>query len=1281
MAAKGDGLRLKRVELMGFKSFVDKTVLEFDEGITAILGPNGCGKSNIVDAIRWVLGEQSAKQLRGEKMEDIIFKGTAKRKPVTLAEVALTFTNEDRALPIDFTEVVVKRRVTRDGFSQYYLNDAPVRLRDLRDLFFDSGVNNTAYSVIEQEKISRVLSDNSQEVRLLIEEGAGIVKYKARRKEAQRKLDHTERDLLRLRDIIDEIGREVRSLQRQVGKARRYKRLYEEIRSLDLHLAGRAWRDMSERERDLGAQKQELTVLSEADAGELAELRAKVEATRPAVDEREAERRGLEESLQAFEEDLQKNEQKVLLQEQRIEDHRRRLQENTEAVADTCTRREEATAEIADLDRRRAELTAQAEALSAELETAAEDLKLQESRFEAGRRSLEEASQLNLEFIETDNRHKSELRELEIRIENRRERLRALAAEREILAGTRGEAGERLSVLEASRDEAAARRRDLLERLAGLERRQQDLQAEAEKLAEDVAAREARRESLRSRHEMLKDIVESYEGYGGAARAVLQSRAGDARVLGSLADRLTVAEGWTEAFEILLGDLLDAVVVDRTATAYDLVGELRTDGKGRAGFLVAASDEPPADSGDAPVGGAPARDLVHGDGAASRHLRRLLARTWTFADDASALAAASAHAGRTPIVCLSRQGLLVTSDGVVRGGRGRGEEVSLLGRTEKLESLAREIAEADDAVAGLRARREKAVAGREEVRREFGGARAELEACDGELSRLHVEAAESRSRDEAAAARIEALERDAASLEESVAGFQSQMSELRGDLDQSGRQRDDSSVRLDELRRQVASDERQRDLTRADVEHKRLTHSRRIGEVRELEAALGHLRESVAELTAGEERLRQEIELGRGEIVSLEEQIVERRNSLTAGLDERERRRRLVQASADAIAALHQETAVWYDRIKEIDEKRQGCRERIHEIETELATLDVRRANLVDRVEEQYKGAFRELIRGCDPEALPKELERDGDVFQPEQARTLLDERRQRLSSLGAVNHLAIEEYEQKKERLQFLEGQLADVEKARDDLESTIDRINRTARKLFRETFEEVRRNYVAVFQTLFEGGHADLLLERADDPLESDLRILAQPKGKRVDHIRLLSGGERCMTALALLFAVYLVKPSPFCLLDEADAPLDDANVHRFVKMLREFSRNTQFLVVTHNKLTMETANHLYGVTMMEQGVSSLVSVSFQDVADSLDDEELGRAIAQRRHRLDRDAISITMLDAGGASPEGEEMRLTLDDEPESAGEAEAAVADPPAAAAAADGGAGDDFPEAEL
>ena len=1241
-------MKLKRVELQGFKSFVDKTVLEFDKGITAILGPNGCGKSNIVDAIRWVLGEQSAKQLRGSTMEDIIFKGTAKRKAVNLCEVSLIFSNEDRLLPIEFDEVGIKRRVTRDGNSQYFLNNSPVRLKDLRDLFFDSGVNNTTYSVIEQEKIGRVLAENSNEVRLLIEERAGIVKYKARRKEAQRKLDQTQQDVLRLMDIVEEIGREVRSLQRQVGKARRYRSLYAQARALDLLMAGRGWKQMENREHELKGRVQELMVAGESDSGELAELRGRIESTRPAVDEREAERHGLEESMLAYESELKQIEQKVIVLEHRITDHTRRRQEHTEQVAEICSRRETVHIEMTDLGARRQTVISQVEELTSDLLRLEEELRLIEHRFDADRQALEKATQLNMEFIETDNRHKAELRELQVRMENRGERLRALEREGdEQREGSRVEE-DRLTSLSSARDVLGGERRTLLQSLADTERALQDGEDDRSRLRDEISLREAKRESLSSRHDLLKRIKDSYHGYSKAAKDVLERGANDSRVRGSLADRLGMDEAWTEAFELLLGDLLDAVVVDGPDTATEYLRSLREGEKGRISLLpdsaFAGGDGAPTP----PAGGRTAADLVRGEAAGVPHLTSLLSRTWCFETDEAALTAAAAYRGGVGVTCLSRTGLLVTSDGLIRGGSGKAEEVSLLGRGEKLDGLLQEIADLETQITDHQAR----LAATEEhlaaLRTRVQDGRGAMEELDDRLRRHHVEEAEARSRVEAAARRLEAIARDRESIEASMADLLAQENALMGRLDSSSREREGSTTRLDDLRTNVVTGERERDGLRGSVGEKQLLHSQLHGESRELDTAVRHRQESVAEMTATEVRLREEMELYRQELEDMERELVERRGQVSEGVNERERRRRLVQVATESISALHEETAVWHERVKEIEDARSVVREHLHGAETELATMDVRRANLVERVEEQHKGRFRELIRSIDREALPKELEFDDDVFNEEQARSLLDDARHKLEGLGAVNHLAVEEFEQKNERLTFLETQLADVQRARDDLNSTITKINTTARKLFRETYEEVRRNYVAVFQTLFEGGRADLILEATDDPLEANIRILAQPRGKKVDHIRLLSGGERCLTALSILFAVYLVKPSPFCLLDEADAPLDDSNVQRFVHMLREFSSNTQFLVVTHNKLTMETANHLYGVTMMEEGVSNTVSVSFQDVAESHSDADLGRAIAKRRRQIDNTEAehAVTAAAEAGEVYNEEEVRFTLDE-----------------------------------
>jgi chromosome segregation protein len=1229
-------VRLKRIELQGFKSFVDRTELEFDQGITAILGPNGCGKSNIVDAVRWVLGEQSPKTLRGDRMDDVIFKGTTKRKPVGLATVTLVFDNADRRLPIAFDEVAIRRRVTRDGNSEYYLNETLCRLKDLRDLLYDSGVNNTSYSIIEHAMINQVLNENNQELRRLIEEGSGITKYKARRRETQRKLERTEQDLLRLKDIIEEIGKEVRSLRYQVGKARRHQRLFQQIRALDLLIAGRSQQELDRREKELRDRLSTLKTEAESEIGELADLRAKIETTRPALDEREAERRRLEDALQAFEEELQESERQVFLIEHRIQEYEQRSRKHHEDLEGAEQRQVGIRADIGQLDQERAGLAEELAQTRRKVAEQSEICDLLEERLVRDRGALEQASQLNLEFIETDAAQLGQLRELEIKQENRRERLEVLEAERVQREQDSVSAAEQLTEREEARSRLSERRRALLAELAQREREETDLEGAAVELQEGLTARLARREALLSRQELLQRIRDEYQGYGQGSQRLLREHLEDGRVLGSLADRIQVPEEWTSAFETFFAELLDAVVVDGAPTAVDLVNELRQGASGQASFLCGKSATEPATDLAAPSGGTPALHLVSGPGIEAPHVRRLLAATWAFADDDSAVAAAAEHRGTIPIACLARSGLLVTSDGVVRGGRREGGEVSLLGRGEKLEKLGAEIAVIEQKITTWQDRQQTNRKQRSELREALLRGRAELEVLDGDFRQLHSELAEARSHREAAIRRLAEIGAETVELQTQLQDLAGQARELSDRVAESGRRRNVSTTQLDELRAQLGQAEAERDQARAGLEELRLVQQRLESRQRETTAGLTHLDENLAELGSRREQLIQEIELGQQERESLTVELNRRREELQDAFTERERRRQVVRNAADAIQDLHDQTEAWHDRAKDIEDRRNACREQMHGLETELATLDVRRRNLQERVEEQYKGSFRELVRSFDPEHLPRQLERDGEVFQLDQARVILADLREKLAALGPVNQLALEEYEAKSERLQFLEAQHADVEKAKQDLATAISRINRTARKLFSDTFEEVRRNFVAVHQVLFEGGHADLQLIRTEDPLESNIHILARPQGKVVDHVGLLSGGERCLTALSLLFAVYLVKPSPFCMLDEVDAPLDDSNIQRFVRMLREFSRNTQFLVVTHNKLTMETANHLYGVTMMEQGCSTIVSVSFHDVAETQSDAELGQAIATRRRELDRrESVRAILADEEESSP----------------------------------------------
>ncbi len=1237
-------MKLKRIELLGFKSFVDRTVLEFGAGITAILGPNGCGKSNIVDAVRWVLGEQSAKTLRGDKMDDVIFKGTTKRRPVGLAEVTLTFINDDGRLPVDYEEVAIKRRVTRDGTSDYFLNGTLCRLKDLRDLLWDSGVNNTSYSIIEESMIKQILNDNNQELRRLLDEGSGITKYKARRKETERKLERTRQDLLRLDDIIEEIGREVRSLQRQVGKARRHQRLFGEIRALDVGLAALRHRQLDQREVELKDRVQDLRTLAEADSGELNELRGKIAAQRPLEDEREAERRQLEEALQAFEEELQECERQVVVLEQRIDEFTRRCQEAQAQAAEAAERRVEVEGRIDGLQHRLESLRTAVTEASRQLAELAEELRVVDAQLAAERQALEQAVQLNLQFIENDAAGKSEMRELLVRRENRQERFALLEDEAAALAAEAAQAAGQEAEQTARREELIARRRALLEHRAAAERQATDLEAQAQEIQQEVSIATGRREAAAGRLELLQRLQAEHAGYGQGARHVLTAQAANPEVLGSLADRLQVEEAWIGPFETLLGEILDAVVVGGAGAAAALVQDLRAGEHGLASFLCRC-DVAGGAAAPAPAGGRPAGEVVQGATDDLPHLRRLLQRTFLFERDDQATAAALAAAAEPPVLCLSRQGLLVGSDGLVRGGGGERGEISLLGRLGKLDKLQEDLTALEHKVTAAETKLAANRQEREARQALLRTGREDLAALAGELQTAQVALAQLGDRTAARQTRRQEIAGVLERLQQEIAELARAEEVLQASLHESGRLRQDSTLQREELRRRVLAGEQRRDEMRAAHEEARLRLQRLQGEQREADTGIAHLRANLGELQARRDRLLAEADHGRQENERLGEELAAARDRLLHGFQERERRRQIVRHAAQAIQELRRQTEQWHDRIKAIEDQRHGCRDQIHQLETELATIDLRRNNLEERVEQQYGASFAQLVAALADDQLPRELEREDGVFQAEQAEALLEARRKSLAELGPINHLALEEYETKKQRLDFLEGQRADVVKARDDLERAIAEINRTARRLFSSTFDAVRRNYIDVFQTLFEGGSADLQLVRTDDPLESEIRISARPTGKVIDNVSLLSGGERCLTALSILFAVYLVKPSPFCLLDEADAPLDDMNIARFVRMLRQFSQNTQFLVVTHNKLTMETANHLYGVTMMEKGCSSIVSVSFRDVADARSDSELAGAIDKRRRPAG----------AGEGQPQDSLVGPSPEDEAEAAAEAE--------------------------
>jgi chromosome segregation protein len=1158
-------MKLRTLKVHGFKSFADSTSIDFHDGITAIVGPNGCGKSNIGDAIRWVLGEQRPTAIRGAKMEEAIFQGTTGRRPVNRGAVSLTVTNADGALPVPFEEVEIGRQVFRDGGSEYLINRAACRLRDVIDLCRDTGLGANAYAIIENRMIDAILSDRADERRGLFEEAAGIGKYKDRRKAATRRLERAEMDLQRLEDVIAEVQTKVRSLARQKGKAERYHEFRSRRLSVEVAVVGHQLDALKDRlagvERDLQGD----LVSAESMVAELRTAETEFEKLR--IDEVEAEkgRSAAAGALQSIREQLVTWERDLAVADERAAYAERRLAQIDRERGDA----RELSASLASEER---DLTVAKDGAGAELErvralAAAHAVEVGEVR---GR--LQEVRD-RLEAIEVRNRDLArrgaqlegdaeasgaQADELERRIAHVAEELASTSAELKQLAAQGDLFSSRVDDLTEALGAASARFEDRVREL-------QDARAEFE------AARAAEREAadaeaqLSARKAALEGLEKEREGLEPVVRAALAR--GDAGILGTLSDFIDASSEVTEAAEAYLGTLSDALVLqDREAVARTLQW-FGSEWGGGGGLVLLPLDRVPASAAGA-SGGLLAKVRTTGEGGA--WVRALL--------DGVELSDVSAH-GRP----------VTESRGIVRVGdpaRGSGvlerrEELRAL--TEQHGAAAARRREAAVRLAAAERALHAAEGNVEAARLERRGTEDEHREVSGELQaqadlrgRMHrVRDDLSRQVEGAKAARTRALEREKEAREfrtallEQEAALDSERRGVRGELDSI--QEEWEATRAQEARLAV-------EVTRLEGDTARLAER-----LEGVSAARIRADERVAGLDREERELRDELAKARqvrAEGDAATERLFGERTQAEQVLRERDE---ALQSVAAALAASER-------RVREARTEERAASDRRHTLELERQELGGRIERLRERLEGEWGRPWESLVA----EAVP--VEGDPDALQKE-----LEELVHALNALGPVNMLAVEEHREEQARLDFLSKQREDLVKARDDLRAAIREINKTATDLFVSTFEAIRENFRKTFLRLFEGGEADIWLQETEDPLESPIEIHASPRGKRTQRIDLLSGGERALTALSLLFGIYLVKPSPFCVLDEVDAPLDENNIGRFIKLLQDFKTETQFVVITHNPRTIEAADWIYGVTMEEPGVSTIVGVKLQEALEA--------------------------------------------------------------------------------
>jgi chromosome segregation protein len=1233
-------LKIKCIEISGFKSFVDKTSISFPDPITSIVGPNGCGKSNIVDAIRWVMGEQSAKHLRGRAMEDVIFSGSESRGPAGMAEVSLMFDASGLAVTanpdgvpwgaVGPEEIVVTRRLHRDGESEYLLNGVPSRLRDVVEFFLGTGVGSKAYAIIEQGRIGFIVSSRAEDRRGLIDEAAGITKYKSKKRAAERRMESTRQHLLRVSDIVAEIEGRLRSLRLQAQKAERYKRYKAELKDLDLWSSAQRYLGHLAEEKSLAIELAAVRGQHETIAGTLEVEEASIEAERLSVSEEAHELAAAKDELFA----LSNKAQLGLQRAQHHDDEAAQLVARAEAarreIEELAARTREQAAVIEELDGQLARVEEEAE--RSQLAYAGKQTEHDELRasLAVARRELDEAVAELAAARARIARNEAERAAAEQRRDDLATRLEAIAAEEASAAERVGalaasDEGLRasLTVIRARSDERQARREAAAATQGGLRADVARGEVELETLREEAHRR-------RSRLRSLSEIQDRYESFQKGVRAIMQHRealstssgAGiRSGIRGVVADIMQPPPELETAVEAVLGERLGNIIVESHEVGLEAIEFLKQKSEGRSSFI------PLGLRASVPItmAAAPAGSVVYDatgmatEGAAATPVYATLPDTsvWPQGDgvrgplldligyDRQYDRIASYLLGdvvvvenlrralelwretRTTKTIVTLEGEVIDPQGVVTGGARESavagvleqkreirelEEVVAKLETDSAEALARHVAkkqelatvtdELERLAADLRAdelelfgqQKDLDRAG-EELRR-FEARRAQLEAQASDLNRARGEA------EVRAAAAAEALGADAVVVE----GAEARTSELRARTTALGEQVDAVVGELTALKVAAAQAEDRRQNARLTIERLRNERAEHAARSERLALSIGQETARAEELRAEASRMRDEASLWQAEAEARARVHHERQDALE------ERQTRLAQRDAEL-------------RVTRADAARLSQTQGKLELRHQEATL--RRTSLEESVADRYRDVvLLEVVQDFHLRPLFGEVEE-----------TRAKELRGLIERMGEINLTAIEESEELQTRFDFLTTQRADLESAIGQLETAIEKINRASRKRFRETFDAVNAKFKEVFPRLFGGGHGHLALTDEGDLLETGVEIIANPPGKKVSqNIELLSGGEKALTAVSLLFAIFLIKPSPFCVLDEVDAPLDEANVGRFNQAVREMTDRSQFIIITHNRRTMEIADRLCGITMEEPGVSKVVAVNLK-------------------------------------------------------------------------------------
>ena len=1178
---------LKRIEMQGFKSFADKTVLEFKPGITTVIGPNGSGKSNISDAIRWVLGEQSMKSLRGAKSEDIIFAGTQARKSLGFAEVSIVIDNNDNKLPIEYSEVTVTRKIYRSGETGYFINKVPCRLKDILELFMDTGIGKDGYSIIGQGKIDEILSNKSEDRRHIFEEAAGIVKYRTRKQESEKKLEQTKLNLLRINDILAEIEANIEPLKLQSDKAKQFLDLREELKSIEVGLFIYNINTYKEKLEQLVKDEDIITSQKEAEDSKMEALQASKEELRQVVDDITAQIENMQNIGFESSNKIEKINSEIGISNERIQNNSANKQRLEAEILEVKNRIEELKEEQKQKLEKKTNLTSNKEKFEKELAEKETELAELSKKLSAKELEIDGKKQIVQDNIDKKYELAAEINTQDVNYENLEKRKKQLKNEIDSviseLDSTRygkNEISKGFYDIESKRNIAVE---DLEKSVQAKEQNMQILKQYEEEISKLTYTQRMKQ----ARHQFLIETEKEKEGYNKTVKSLLVACDKDSNlnkgIHGVLANLISVEKEYETAIEMCLGQSLQNIVTSTEQDAKKMIEYLRTNSLGRASFLPIASVQgkklDKLTKMDGVIG--IASDLVKCKKEYEQIILSLLGRTVVVEDMDTAIALAKKDKYSFRIVTL--KGDIISSSGSISGGSVQTKTVNILGRSREIEDLEKELKKLEKQIADKTAEKE-------EYASSIGDSIEETAKLEKELQEIEI---------------VYATEKQKmVAVEENITRLENRLAKLKEEVTQTEKQKEENRLLKEQKEAEIQELTQQIEELNKVIEEFALNNKDNQKYIDDLNFDITNLKISVTSFDESESSIEEMVERISQDIKNNEQSIENKNQNILAITEENTKLEQTITEYNNQIEQIKQEVTNSGTKVEELKQERIAKNEKLvnteNEIQSQFSTLeslkeqiiklDVKKTKLEQDLQQVVESLWNEY------ELTPNSTEEYQKPNNVATAQKQVNSLRNKIKDLGSINIDSIEEYKKTKERYDFMSEQRLDLENTASKLRKIIGDMTTTMQNQFKEKFELINKNFNEVFTELFNGGKAELILENEENILECGIDIRVQPPGKKLQNMMLLSGGEKAFTAIALLFAILKINPAPFCILDEIEAALDDVNVYRFAEYLKKFCKQTQFLVITHRKGTMEAGDSVYGVTMEENGISKLLSIKLK-------------------------------------------------------------------------------------